>query len=127
MTVAQVAKHFNVDEVTVHRWLKSGCPCLRPGRRGPGRGALLDIEQVEQWRGRSTVPEGLTVENLLPRIASALCDALMLEHADIRAGIDRAAAAAVLVVAFEQCCVEFKKTYPFNQQPKPIRTLMFEI
>lgn len=125
--VAQAARHFGVDAVTIRRWIQGGCPCLRRGRRGPGLGALLDLQQVEQWRGASNMSAGLTVEDTLQQIASALCEALTVAHAEIRAGIERAPAAAVLLVAFERCCEKFGKTYRFDEHPLPIRTLMHEL
>lgn len=100
---------------------------MRPGQRGPGRGALLDLHQVAEWRGRTNNQEGLTVESPIPRIAIALYETLVVDHADIRAGIDRASTAAVLIAAFERCCREFGKTYRFEQLPQPIRTLMSEL
>lgn len=123
-SVAQVAKHFGVDAATVRRWLQRGCPCLQQGRRGPGGGARLDLQQVRAWRGSSPVSPGLTCEEVLQRVASALGHAVFQENAGIRAGIDRAAAAAVCLVAFEQCCSEFQKSYPFDQYPPAIRALL---
>lgn len=125
--VAQAARHFSVDESTVRRWIANGCPCVRRGRRGPGLGALVDLQELAQWRGQSKVLAGLTVEDALQKIASALSSALMSEHADIRAGIDRAACAAVLTVVFEQCCREFGKTYRFDNLPVHIQATMREL
>jgi len=127
VSVHEAAQHFGVDVVTIRRWLKTGCPCVRRGRRGPGRCALVDLAQVARWRGEATVAIGVTVEDALQRIASALCDALMNGQADIRAGIDRASCAAVLVVGFEACCRAFGKSYRFDQLPGAIRTLMSEL
>lgn len=127
VSVTQTAKYFSVDAATIRRWLRAGCPCVRRGRRGPGHGALLDLQQVAQWRGNPNRPGELTVDPVLSRIAAALCATLMTERADLRAGIDRESAAAVLVAAFERCCREFGKTYRFDQLPQPIRTLMHEL
>lgn len=127
VSVHEAALRFGVDVVTVRRWLKAGCPCVRRGHRGPGRCALVDLEQVALWRKRSTVVDGVTVEDALQRIASALCDALMNGQADIRAGIDRASCAAAFVVGFEACCRAFGKSYRFDQLPAAIRTLMSEL
>lgn len=126
VSVAQVAKHFDVDCVTVRRWLRSGCPCVRRGQRGPGRGSLLDLQHVAQWRGKAR-QGGVTVEETMQKIAVALRATLVADHADIRAGIDRASAAAVLIMAFECACQTFGAAFPFDQLPTPIRTLMHEL
>jgi hypothetical protein len=123
-TVAQAAKAAKVDPSTVRRWIQRECPVLRRGSRGPGRGALLDLAAVAAWRGRASGPTGLTVEDALQQISTALWECLEKDHADIRAGISREDAAAMLIVAFESCCKIFGKTYPFDQQPTGICALM---
>ncbi len=127
VSVSEAAQHFGVDAVTIRRWLMAGCPCVRPGHRGPGRGALVDLEQVALWRGNSSVVGEAPVEEIVQRIASALCGALTEGHADIRAGIDRASCAAVLLSAFDACSRTFGKTYRFDQLPLAIRTLLSEL
>lgn len=127
VSVHEAAKHFGVDVVTIRRWLVAGCPCVRPGHRGPGRGALVDLEQVALWRGNSSVVREAPVEEIMQRIASALYGALTDGHADIGAGIDRASCAAVLVAAFDECRRTFGKTYRFDQLPVEIQTLMSEM
>lgn len=133
VSVAQAARYFRVDQVTIRRWIRRGCPCFHRGQRGPGRGSRLDLQEVAQWldlqrvgqgRGVSNASEGMTVDGTLQQIASALCEALIADRADIRAGIDRVDCAEVLVVAFERCCREFGKTYRFDQKPEAIRTLL---
>ncbi len=124
VSVHEASRHFGVDPATIRRWLVGGCPCVRPGHRGPGRGALVDLEQVALWRGNSSVVTEAPVEKILQCIASALCGALTDGHADIRAGIDRASCAAVLAAAFDECCRTFGKTYRFDQLPAPIRALL---
>ena len=127
VSVHEAAKHFSVDVVTIRRWLVAGCPCVRPGHRGPGRGALVDLEQVALWRGNSSVVCEAPVEEIMQRIASALYGALTDRHVDIGAGIDRASCAAVLVAAFDECRRTFGKTYRFEQLPAEIQTLMSEL
>lgn len=125
--VHEAAKHFDVDEVTVRRWISKGCPCVRRGRRGPGLGSLLDLRQVEQWRGVSKAAPGLTTDETMQRIAVALCESLTVRSAHIGAGIEREDCVAVLLVVFDRCCQEFGKTYHFDPLPEPIRTLMREL
>lgn len=127
MTVQAVAKHFSVDASTVRRWITVGCPCVRRGRRGPGHGAVLDLAQVDAWRGRANGPAGLTPEEVVQKIAEALLEAVEKDHVDIRAGISRADAAAAILVIFERCCKSFGQSFRFDQLPEPIRALAREI
>jgi hypothetical protein len=119
-----VAKRFHVDPATVRRWPANGCPIIRRGRPGPGRGYLFDLEQVAKWRDRANAPPGLSVDDVLQRIALALWEAVEKDHADIRAGIMREDAAAAFLVVWERCCKHFNVNFKFDQQPDPIRALM---
>lgn len=123
-TVAQVAEQEQVDPATVRRWLEKGCPCIWRGRKGPGNGARLDLEQVARWRGRASGPAGPTPEAILQRVAGALLVSLELDHAGVRAGISRDDAAAVLLVVWERCCETFGVSFKFDAQPAPICALM---
>ena len=122
--LSQAAKYFEVDQVTIRRWLKDNCPCIRRGRRGPGQGALLDLQQVAQWRGKTRTPEMQTPRDAMQTIAKALWQALDEDRADIRAGVSKDDAAAVLIVAWERIGKNMGQTYPFDQQPDAIQTLM---
>ena len=126
-SVIAAAKHFGVDQVTIRRWLRDGCPHLRYGRRGPGNGALLDLQEVGRWLGRANTPVEQTREDIMSLLAAALLKALNEDHADIRAGVSRADATAVLLVAWEQISKTMGKSYAFDQQPAAIRTLMSEL
>jgi hypothetical protein len=124
MTVQQVAHHLKVDPCTVRRDIQRGCPCIRKGRKGPGRGALLDLEQVEQWRGRASNTPGLSVEDVLQRIALALGACIERDHLALRVNISREESAAAVIVVWEKCCHVFGKSYPFLQQPEAIRAAL---
>lgn len=127
MTVQETAQRFDVDPATVRRWLHSGCPCVRRGSRGPGRGAILDFRAVESWRGRALGQAGLEPEEILQRIALALWDAIEKDSAHIRAGISRDDACAAFLVVWERVCKNFNRQFKFDQQPDPIRALMREL
>lgn len=127
MTVTQAARTFQVDVATIRRWIVKGCPCVRRGSRGPGRGAVLDPEAMATWRGRASGPTGLSVDEVLQRIADTLWDTLDREHVDVRAGVDREAAAAVLIVVWEQACKNFAVPFKFDSQPASIRALVREL
>src|SRR4051812_39493095 len=92
MTVAEAAQHFKVDPATVRRWLTAGCPYLRRGRRGPGGGAVLDLEAVQNWRDRPGGPAGSTVDEIMEDIATVLLNTVMQSRVDLRVGITTAEA-----------------------------------
>ena len=77
-----------------------------------------------RWRGRTNAPAGLTPDEVMQKIATALLSCLEQDHVDIRAGIEKESAAAVLLVVFEGCCKGFNRRFAFDAQPAPIRTLM---
>jgi hypothetical protein len=127
VSVREAAKRFAVDPATVRRWLASGCPSIRSGRKGPGRGAVLDVAAVAAWRGRASGPAGLAVEEVLERIAAALWETVETDHVDIRAGVDRESAAAACLVVWERCCKNFGLSFKFDEEPESIRALMREL
>lgn len=129
VSVREAARHFGIDPSTIRREIQRGCPVLCRGSRGPGRGARLDVNAVEQWRraqgrGRASGPTGLTPDEVLQRIAVVLLDSLNQAHVDVRAGISREAAAAALLVVWERCCESFGISFRFDGQPAPICALM---
>ncbi len=50
MPVTEAAKELGERPGTVRRWVREGCPCTSPGRRGRGHALTVDIEAVRQWR-----------------------------------------------------------------------------
>ena len=127
MSVREVASFFQVDPSTVRRDIQRGCPVLSRGSRGPGRGARLDLHDVKQWRGRASGQAGLTPDEIMQRIAAALLDSLTVAHVDVRAGISRADAAAVLLVVWEECCKSFGVTFRFDGHPDQIHAILREL
>jgi len=127
-SVGETAKHIGQDAATVRRWIQAGCPVVRPGRRGPGNGAILDLQEVQKWldarRGPRQEPNP---DEILQRIAAVLWQGLNQDHVALRAGISRADAAACLVAVFDSCCESFGYRYQFNTLPEPIRALMREL
>ena len=63
----------------------------------------------------------------MPLFAQVLLESLTTAHADIRAGVSRDDASAVLIVAWERLCTTMGKSYAFDQQPAAIQTLMSEL
>ena len=126
-SVVAVARHFGIDQSTLRRWVQSGCPTLVRGSCGPGCGSRFDLLAVKQWRGMARGQVGLTPDQVLQRLAAALLSALEENHLSLRAGISREAAAAALLVAWEQCCKSFGVTFRFDENPDAIRALMREL
>lgn len=53
LPLAECAEALGVDRSTLARWLASGAPVVRRGRRGRGKlETLVDPEQVAEWRRR---------------------------------------------------------------------------
>lgn len=126
-SVREVANFFHVDEVTIRRAIRAGCPCVRRGSRGPGNGALLDLQQVAQWRGQTGSSAEQTTAAILEKIAVVLLRSLKKNHCDIRAGVQRDDAAVILICAWEDLCQALGGSYAFDRQPAAIRTLMSEL
>ena len=123
-TVLKAAEHFQVDPSTIRRDIQDGCPCLRKGAKGPGRGALLDLQQVAEWRARRRGPAGLSVEDVLQRIAVTLGECVEHDRLALRVNISREESAAVVIVVWEKCCHAFGKSYPYDRQPDAICAAM---
>ena len=128
-TVEQAADQEHVDVATVRRDIHlPGCPVIKKGKRGPGNGALLDLEKYREWRGKTNAPVvGLTPQEILQQIASALLQAVEHDRLDIRAGITKEEAAAACLVIFERCCKSFGISFKFDERPEPIRALAREL
>ena len=124
MTAREVAKRFDVDPSTVRKWRIDGCPTISPGGKGRGNAALFDLAQVVAWRGGASGPAGLTVDEVMQKVATVLLDCLEQDHVDVCAGVSVEDAAAVLLGVFEGCCKGFNRRFAFDAQPEPIRALM---
>lgn len=127
VSVRVAALHFGLDEVTIRRNMRDGCPGCRIGRRGPGNGGLVDLQQMAIWLGRARVPVEQTREDTMLKIAQALLQSLTDDHCDVSAGVNRADAAAVLIAFWASFCTTIGKSYRSDQCPEPIRTLMSEL
>jgi Helix-turn-helix domain len=74
-TVAEAAARFNVSPDTVRRWVRLGCPAIRPGEVGRTRGAVLDLDAVARWRASRAGVDSIP-NDLMERIETALLDVL---------------------------------------------------
>lgn len=128
VSVREAAKHFKVDPVTVRRWLRRGCPCVRQGQRGPGLGAHLDLAAAERWlapwRGMAGPCAGLSVDEVLEEFADILLETVEKGGLEICADISRETSAAALLVVWRTGCRNFGRHYPCGESPQAIQTLM---
>ena len=124
MTAREVARHLRLDPSSVRKWPAKGCPIVSQGGRGRGRATRFDLTQVLQWRNRrATCQVGLTPDEALKTIATALLDSLENGHCDIRAGCSHEDAAAVLLLGFQACATAFGMTFTLDSQPAAICAL----
>jgi phage terminase Nu1 subunit (DNA packaging protein) len=49
VSVDRIASIFDVTEKTVRSWIRAGLPTIKPGGKGKGNGALLDLAEVVVW------------------------------------------------------------------------------
>jgi len=125
VTIPQVARHFGVDLSTVRRWIVNGCPVVRRGRRGPGGGAVLDLDAVIVYRGGPVAGRvGFSVDEVMEDVAAALRDAVMRDNLDLRVDITKAQAATACVMLFEQIGKQFGRLVRWDEAPEAIRALM---
>jgi transposase-like protein len=112
LPVDQAAAALGITKGTLRRWLRQGCPAVTRGRRGRGQAALVDPEQVMQWREAGERQRiYLELAGAVPVVlAKATCEAVrMTEGIDKRrlAGVQAAtwyvATSAVLDHLRESC------------------------
>ena len=130
----QAAKHFQRDAATVRKWIAQGCPVVRPGRRGPGRAAVLDFDAVRKWRRQfcsSREPHAPRSDGdlgrTLARVAEGFAECVRCDRVEERTGATEAEAAALFILAFERIAKAFGKKYAFDELPEPIRALAREL
>ena len=119
MTVIDAAAELEVRPDTLRSWIRDGAPCVREGRKGPGRGALVDPDRVRAWRDRGAadgplvrLDEGGIARGLLAALRG--CSGL---------GITQRQAAMVLAIAFEEI-VRSVTGHPPGELPEETRWLI---
>lgn len=78
---------------TLRRWMREGCPVVVRGRRGRGQAALVDPDQVREWRQSSER------EKILLALASSVPTVLAVATVEswrMAAGLDKRRLAGVL-------------------------------
>jgi hypothetical protein len=101
VSIRVAALDLGVTPQAVRGWLRQGAPCVQAATgSGPGRGSLVDVEELRRWRERGA-------EACLPAIAQALLDTFRRDggegipiHRSL--GVSDRAAAALLVTVYHR-------------------------
>lgn len=98
VTINKAAIALGKSPSTVRRWIQKGAPTVRPGEVGRGRGSIVRVKDLLQWRGAVQVP----CKERLDFIASALMDCLRRDEIHERIGITSRQTAGVLALVYER-------------------------
>lgn len=122
LPVPEAAVELEVSEVTLRRWIASGAPVARRGRRGRGGRTLVDVQAVRAWRASQRVTLAAAAAGLPDVLADALADAL--EQAD---GLPKQRTAGLLALAWYLAATrcmdhlrEFDSAVPDVADPLPL-------
>ncbi|MEQ1794299.1 MAG: hypothetical protein ABL970_08925 [Nitrospira sp.] len=123
-TPHQAARYFQKDPATIRRWITAGAPVLRPGGKGPGRSALLDFQEVEQWRGQAVQAAAEQAGDIFEQVARAFQETIQHDRIEDRTGVSKAQAVSVFMLVFDRLCREHRRHYSIDTLPEGIRALM---
>lgn len=101
LTINRAARELGKSASTVRRWVQRGCPCVRPGEVGRGKGAILNLQDVITWRGGGGVFQASDDERL-EFLAGVLMDVLRRDEIHERIGITASEMAGMLVLIYER-------------------------
>lgn len=92
LPVDKAAAVLGIPKGTLRRWLRQGCPVVVHGRRGRGQAALVDPQEVLQWRQAGEQQRiYLELAGAVPLVlARATCDSVRMTQ-----GIDKRRLAGV--------------------------------
>lgn len=100
ITISSAARMLKRSESTIRRWVQRGCPCVRPGETGRGKGAILNLSDVMRWRGGGVAE--ISPDERLQSVATVLMDCLKRDGIHERIGITGRELAGLLVLVFER-------------------------
>jgi|SRR3989304_1052008 len=101
ISITKAARALNRTPSTLRRWVQKGCPCVRPGEVGRGKGSLLNLNDVIAWRGGGQVQKEGDAERL-GFIADVLMDSLRRDKIHERIGITSKQTAGLLALVYER-------------------------
>ena len=100
ISINKAAKMLGKTPSTVRRWVQKGCPCVRPGETGRGKGAILSLDDVMAWRGGGHVMA--SDDERLQFIATVLMDCIKRDEVHLRVDVTQREMAALLVLVFQR-------------------------
>jgi hypothetical protein len=122
LRVPEAAAALGVRPDTLRSWIRHGAPVVQPGGTGPGEGALVDLEALRRWRGRSADDAPLVAIDG-DSIARGLLAAYRARlHRDL--GLTDRQAAALLAESWAHTVREATGHPPSEPWPEQIATLI---
>ncbi|HJW87062.1 MAG: hypothetical protein A2132_06265 [Nitrospirae bacterium RBG_16_43_11] len=100
MRINKAAKALNRSPSTVRRWIQQGAPTVRLGSVGRDNGSLVNIADIQRWRGGGAVTAN--DDELLARLAIALLDTIRRDEIHISVNISERDAASLLVLVYQR-------------------------
>ena len=97
--ITQAAKRLRKSPSTVRRWIQKGAPTVRLGEVGRNKGSLVNIEDIQRWRGGVA---DVSHEERLQFIATVLMDSFKRDEITIKTGITIRELAGVLALVYER-------------------------
>jgi len=101
ISINRAAKVLNKTPSTLRRWIQKGAPTVKLGSVGRDNGSLVNIADLQRWRGGG-VTATENNDELLSRLAVALLDTIRRDEAHIRVGISEKQAASLLVLVYQR-------------------------
>ena len=99
--INKVARTLKKSPSTIRRWVQHGCPCVRPGEVGRGKGAILNLNDVITWRGGGQAQK-LSDDEHLAFIAGVLMDCFRRDAIHEPIGVTVNKMAGMLVLIYER-------------------------
>lgn len=122
VTVAEAARALRKSPATVRRYVQAGAPCVSPGEVGRGKGALIDIDALQQWLANRAAP-GLasSAQSIqLEQIAESLWRVLRNDRAAEKLALSERQAAGLLLLAYERLAKDLTRE-PVDIEELPAR------
>lgn len=94
------ARQLGKSASTVRRWIQRGCPCVKPGEVGRGKGSILNLADVLAWRAGGIAPADQ--DNRLEFVADVLMDSFKRDEITIKIGITTRELAGVLALIYQR-------------------------
>ena len=101
VSINQAAKQLGKASSTVRRWVQKGAPTVKLGSVGRDNGSLVNIADLQCWRGGGGAVTA-NDDELLARLAIALLDTIRRDEVHHRIGITDKQAASLLVLVYQR-------------------------